>query len=354
MEVKCAGKHILRRAKLSEIPALMDFLDRFWERGCLLSRDMAYFEYEFVVGSDLSFVVAVHKDTGGIDACIGFIRCSLKIPFDAFGVLWVANPKSGTKFLGLALNEYIPEIPLFRHVYGVGLRENTGAAISAHLYGVPPCKMRQFYRLAERREYKIAKISAPRYVFAEQTEKRLIPIPDMKHLRRWVDINALVNIVPYKDEWYFEWRYMKHPYYRFNVFGIADRFAQIQALLVIRKICVHGATALRIVDYWGVDAQLWGIGSELDRVMDAADAEYIDFYVSGIETHFVESAGFVLRDETDANIIPNHFEPFEQKNTDIFVTTDQIRFFKGDGDQGRPRLSRLPEDWVRGSESGGS
>ncbi len=44
-------------------------------------------------------------------------------------------------------------------------------------------------------------------------------------------------------------------------------------------------------------------------------------------------------DEADTNIIPNHFEPFEQRNIDIHFFTSQMehfRMFKADGDQERP------------------
>ena len=46
----------------------------------------------------------------------------------------------------------------------------------------------------------------------------------------------------------------------------------------------------------------------------------------------------MLRD-IDVIIIPNYYEPFEQKNIDINFSTnihEGFRMFKGDGDQDRP------------------
>ena len=84
MEKFFVGQHVIRIAEMGDIPFIMDFLDNYWEKGCLLSRDRAYFEYEFVVDERVNFVVASHKDTGSVDAVHGFIQCSQTIPYDIF------------------------------------------------------------------------------------------------------------------------------------------------------------------------------------------------------------------------------------------------------------------------------
>lgn len=67
--------------------------------------------------------------------------------------------------------------------------------------------------------------------------------------------------------------------------------------------------------------------------------EYIDLYCYGIEDDILKRSGFLKRTENDPNIIPNYFEPFEQKNVDIYFVSnvmENLHLYRGDGDQDRP------------------
>jgi hypothetical protein len=346
------GAHVLRMAIRKDIPLIMDFIDRHWERGCLLSRDRAYFEYEYVVDDNVNFVIAVHEETGKIGGVQGLIQCSKRLPFDAFGVMWIADPKSGTKFLGMCLTENAPYISGARYCFGVGLYEKTAAALISCMYqDAIVFRLQHYYRLASRDVFKMAVVREKRHVDCKAEEEcKLIPIPTMTHLLSWVDLDLIRNpetSVPYKDAWYLEHRYFNHPYYQFNIWGIETSPGKIKGLLIGRAVRARGATALRIVDFWGDCASLPGIGLELDRIMDATGAEYIDFYCSAIPDTYLRRAGFVLRDTKDPNVIPNYFEPFVQENVDVIVSGGDVPLFKGDGDQGRPKRLRLPTEWKK-------
>ena len=346
MKKIAVGNHVIRMAEMDDIPFIMDFFDKYWEKGCLISRDRAYFEYEHVVDGRVNFVVAAHKETGSIDAVQGLIQCSKKNPHDAFGVLWVCKPKSGTKFLGVALDEHNVEVSGIRgKLVGVGIRAETGVEVLKTFYGIRHTKMNHYYRLAKRDVFSIAVVTAPRRVPGTTSEKKLIPIPTMQHLLDWFDLSTLQDVPMYKDAWYIEHRYFNHPYYRFNIWGIEESPSYVTGLLVGRIVCCKNSSALRIMDFFGPDNALDGIGSELDLIMDAGNIEYTDFYCTEIAHEHLENAGFVLRNDSDPNIIPNHFEPFEQKNVDIFCSPYGFRLFKGDADQGRPKRLRLPAEW---------
>ena len=343
------GKHVIRNATIADIPFIMDFLDKYWGKGCLLSRDRAYFEYEFVVDGRVNFVVASHVETGSIDATVGIIQCSKSTPFDGFGVMWVCKPKSGTKLLGLEVNEHLLRVSGARTIRGVGLNTDKAAKLlSGNFVSANVDKLCHYYRLANRNTFLIAEIIQKRQVVVDSS-KKLIPLPTMHHLRDKFDFKSLPNLPMYKDEWYIEHRYFNHPYYNFNVWGIERTPGHITGLLIGRVIHCNDSNALRIVDFYGPNAALRGIGEELDYIMDSNNIEYIDFYCSGIPHIFMQYAGFTLRDDEDQNIIPNHFEPYEKKNVDIFYSCysdEELRFFKGDGDQGRPKRLRLPSEWI--------
>ena len=344
------GKHVIRMATIEDIPFIMDFLDKHWEKGCLLSRDRAYFEYEFVVDGRVNFVVASHVETGSIDATVGIIQCSKRSPFDGFGVMWVCKPKSGTKFLGFEINHYVVYISEARFISGVGVKSDTGAKLLTGNFSYSyVSKLNHYYRLAHCDNFLIAGIDQIRRAVDVPLQKKLICIPTIQHLRNWFDFKSLPDVPMYKDDWYIEHRYYNHPYYEFDVWGIEESPGNIIGLLVGRVIRCNCSAALRIVDFYGADSALEGIGEELDRIMESNNIEYTDFYCAGIPHEILQNAGFVLRDDDDKNIIPNHFEPYEKKNVDIFYacyTGEETHYFKGDGDQGRPRRLRLPSEWI--------
>ena len=78
-------------------------------------------------------------------------------------------------------------------------------------------------------------------------------------------------------------------------------------------------------------------------MLEEYDAEYIDLYSHGVQIELLEQAGFINRKKVNNLIIPNYFEPFEQKNIDLtfayktIQTLPPVRLFKADGDQDRPQ-----------------
>lgn len=54
-----------------------------------------------------------------------------------------------------------------------------------------------------------------------------------------------------------------------------------------------------------------------------------------------ELTGMVRCEVDSANVIPNFFQPYTCKNTDIYMIqplVDDARLFRGDADQDKPRL----------------
>ena len=115
-----------------------------------------------------------------------------------------------------------------------------------------------------------------------------------------------------------------------------------RAFIVTRTVMHNDARALRIVDFYGPDTALSGLGGALQDLVRDSNAEYIDFYNYGISDDIMHSAGLTALDDRDGTVIPNHYEPFVQTNVAIECAYkfDQpnCRFVanKGDGDQDRP------------------
>lgn len=340
------GNHIIRRATINDIPFIMDFLGTYWEKGCLLSRDRAYFEYEFVIDGTVNFVVAEHKESGVIDATQGYIQCSKETPHDGFAAAWVSNPQSGTLLLGVAVSRNMINVTGARTLFGVGITDS-GSKVASRYGGEGRIqKLSHYYRLAKRNVYTMARIVVAKYEKGVTMKgKKLIPIPTIDNLNAWYNFSKHSCEPMYKDLWYVEHRYYSHPYYKFNIWGIEESPGNIIGLLVGRVVECSGSKCLRIMDFFGNEDMLAGIGSELDFIMNANDMEYTDFYCAGISDKSMKNAGFTLRDDNDENIIPNHFEPYECKNIDILYSGGGLRAYKGDGDQGRPKRLRMSDEW---------
>lgn len=358
MKQKRVGRHLLRRANADEIPLIMDFIDKHFERGHLLARDRAFFEYEYCIDGRPNVGVAIHGESGSLDGVITAVpasRLALADSADWFFTIWVAKRKSGTPFLGLELSEFFLELLAVRSYAGIGLRA-PALSLNADL-GYPVEKLRQYYRLADRGTFMIADIRQPRRIVPADTPNKLIPLPGMEHVVKAYEFEAMAEgRAIYKDAWYLERRYFNHPYYRFNVWGIETAPGAVEALLVGRVVEACNSSALRLVDFWGREEALSGIGHDLDRVMADNELEYADFWCLGLAEETLIKAGFVWRDGDDPNVIPDHFEPFEKINCEIHCgycggmnlrQYPSMRLFKGDGDTGRPRRHRLPMEWRR-------
>ena len=110
------------------------------------------------------------------------------------------------------------------------------------------------------------------------------------------------------------------------------------AFFVGRFVEQNNSKIFRIVDYYGDDEGMKGVGNFMKSFMQENNLEYIDMYEFGMNDKALVQAGFVQKSEDDKNIIPNYFSPFIRENIDIYIryNDDSTRFFKADGDQDRP------------------
>ena len=119
----------------------------------------------------------------------------------------------------------------------------------------------------------------------------------------------------------------------------------MQHLLVTRRQCHQGRCALRVVDVIGPEE---GLAEALVGLFEAAmtpQDEYMDLVCHGIDAMRLARAGMAAVDfDRDDVIVPNYFEPFEQRNVPVYCVADPVpegviyRQCKADGDQDRPNL----------------
>ncbi len=146
---------------------------------------------------------------------------------------------------------------------------------------------------------------------------------------------------PAKSKIYFINKYIKNPFYKYTFLNI-KRDGKTIFFFVVRKIKIKNKPKIiRIVDFCGnLDKKIY-VGNIIKKYLEVNNFEYIDFLCIGLKNHLLKRIGFNLKKTNQ--LIPNYFEPFIKKNITlelcIFINNfKDCIFFKGDGDQDRPKL----------------
>lgn len=340
MTNKYDEKYDIRLAEYKEIPEVMKFIDSHWKKGHILANDRNFFEYEMVVDGTVNFLIAKTWDGGIIEGILGFLPCSRsKDKLDIWGVIW-KTIESAMPMLGMELKRRLMSITGARTELGVGANHGTSIPLLSRIYHYYTAKMQHYYRLADCKEYKIAKI-VEKQISPYQCDNltQVIRLRTVQEFQSFFDFSKVMDVVPYKDLWYYRKRFYEHPIFEYEIWGLSNKESD-RAVCVTRRQNCNGKTAVRIVDYIGEQKLFAGCGRFLDELLK--ENEYVDFYFDGFDEHYALDAGMVKVRDDDPNIIPNHFAPFEQVNVDIYVDSSDryhvCTFFKADGDQDRPSL----------------
>lgn len=330
-------RYDIRLAQYGEVDEIMRFIKDNWSNVHILANNREYFEYEYVNGEDVHFLLARDRQDNEIAGIIGFIPASEdKQNLDVWTVMWKVKEKV-MPLLGMELLKRVKIILGARASLGVGDNPNTTIKLLNKLTDYETGKMRHFYMLSRKKEFNIADIKKP--VYADMVRRDLnvsaIKIESVKELEELFSCKALKESVPYKDTWYIKHRYIDHPVYAYQIYGLKEKEC-IEALLIVREQIYNDSKILRIVDYLGNQKMFSGLNDFFEEKL--REYEYIDFYVLGFEYQNIFDAGFVERQDDDVNIIPNYFYPYEKRNIDIWCSGSEkgTLFCKGDADQDRP------------------
>jgi hypothetical protein len=330
----------IRFCGIHELPKLQKFIDEKWRKNHRLSHDVKLLNFQHLnlIDNILNYVVAVDDDSTEIIAILGFIPISqydagLRNEKDLWLAIWKTdeqNPKS--KGTGVQMLEYLIEKFKPNSIGAIGINARVKKLYQALQYktGV----LSQYYYLNP----KITnfKIAVPKQISQTNSTNssalEIIHHADIGHLTLPQTDNSPLKSIDYCIN-----RYAKHVSYPYLFYGIYKN-KELQTLWVIRKITIENSSCLRIVDMLGNLQIETNISSELNKILAAHNAEYIDILTAGLPEEVFIKQGFSKR--TNEEIIPNYFEPFEQRNVDIEfaykTTREHYIIFKGDSDQDRP------------------
>ncbi|MEA3457985.1 MAG: hypothetical protein U9R21_04825 [Candidatus Thermoplasmatota archaeon] len=335
----------------SELTELQQFIHDHWKNNHALSTSKKLMDWQHCDEENklFNFVVAKHLITNEIHGVLGFIPTyhfdkTIK-DIDLWLAIWKVRDDINVSGLGLSLLTFLVSCKQPRSISAFGLSPKVIPIYKYMGYNIGI--LNHYYIINDRiREFHLIGNFDGHYHSDAITvdEKKLIHYEksDFFQLSAKLNIFASNMQIPTKSHSYLYYRYFCHPIYNYHVYGVMSQDS-IVGFLVFRLSSYNSSHALRLVDYFGDADGLSGTYREFQRLLQAYNAEYVDFYNIGIKEKVLLDSGFNKRDSTSKVIIPNYFEPFEKKNVDLdyaYRCNDKFNFAicKGDSDQDRPNL----------------
>tara|TARA_Y100001968_G_C19446092_1_gene765430 strand:- start:2187 stop:3224 length:1038 start_codon:yes stop_codon:yes gene_type:complete len=340
--------YLINFIKESDVEEVQDFIDREWKNGHILStsKDLFNWQYSNEDGS-YDFIITKHGNT--IVGVLGFIQTA-KYDKNLINnnVIWLALWKVSKQI----------------KVTGIGLRmlsflksrvNHVAIAVNGINTAHPPLYKSLGYISAELNHYYVTNNDSNLKIVLSPKGYIHPKVNKMGEIWELVSKNNINNIniklFSYKDSNksikktpnYFLNRYLKHPFYKYQVYLIYGIPPQEAALIALRFDEVNGSNVLRIIDFLGNPEILTHAGKGLQKIMIENKVEYADFWSYGISDEIMKKLGFKKVKEDESIIVPTYFEPFIKSNGSILfafkdlTTSNNVPIIvKGDGDQDRP------------------
>lgn len=329
--------YIIEFAKYEDIDNIMRFIKENWLDTHILANNRDFFEYQYVWGNEVCFVLSKDKESGQIECILGYIpygenQDGLR---DIYLALW--KGKSGKNlFQGMGLLSFLEEKGRCRNLYCAGINPKT---FSIYKYiGKQIEKMNHYYILNEKDDYKVAHVmNKVSTLYVDKTYDVQL-VKDSQALKMDV-VNHPEFEGSYKTREYIDKRYFHHPKYKYLVYEVCVD-GEIVYVVGREQEC-NDEKIFRIVELWGKERDLSKVGRFLQDLLVKNDYEYLDCYAYGLSDTCMLNMGFAKVEEQDENIIPNYFEPYVRENVIIHIFVpkgEATRMFKGDGDQDRPNI----------------
>ncbi len=328
---------------------LCRFIDKNWKKDHIfvLDRQLLDWQHKDICNKRYNFVVAYNTQTKTFDAILGFMPTShfddhLIEYNEIWLAIWKVRETEDVKVSGLQLLFYLTTKLKPKTIASVGITENVKGIYDALKYkrGI----LSHYYIKSKFKESSIA-IVYPANNNSKCKNIINLDIIDILKYRDEIDqIFEKSSIHPKKSFTFVKNRYLDHASYEYKYIGLFIK-DEITAVLVTRKIFVGKSSCIRIVDWIG-DFLTMSIYANMQDILRTEGAEYIDLLVESNNKNFLIDMGFSSKSKDE--IIPEYFEPYEQKNVDIEYAYkakfDNFRIMKGDSDQDRPSHVSIRED----------
>jgi len=337
-------------ASTDDADRILFFIKRHWQENHIFVIRPDFFQYEFRNPDEtkqFNFVICEKKITKCLIAIHGFIPYS----FHAFhnhvcGAITVVDKLSAIPMLGIELMKQFVQLTNYTTYCGIGTNPKTMVPIARSIFKRHVGKMEHYYRLNPNNiDFKVASIGnrdsnasySSTLNIPHQNQAKLIRYNSIEEVKKNFDLERKYRNLPLKQDWYIQKRFFKHPIYNYTIFGVSINDS-CRAILIAREVLAFESKILRFVDFIGDTAAIAHLRQAVTQILIEGHYEYIDFISHGLDQQLFLSSGFTRKDESDVNIIPNYFEPFERQNVEVwFEKTDRdMALFRADADGDRP------------------
>lgn len=329
--------------KKKEISTLQYFIKNNWQENHVFVKSKELLLWQHSSNENLNYVIALNLNQE-IIGVLGFIPTT---HFDSqLGSgeidIWLALWKADTSYpgVGMDLLHHLEKLYKPLSIGSIGINDKVEKLYKILKYKTGTWNQYCFFN-SKIKKFQIATVGKLLTQFKKGnfSKQYIRTISDLTQLevfpeslyRPLKSINFLIN------------RYVKHPFYKYQFWGIYEE-DRVVCILVTRKIELEGSSCIRIVDVLGDLSKAENISSDFDKILQEENAEYVDFINYGIDEQVFLNMGFLKRD--DMITIPNYFEPFLKDSIDVkFAYKSDFEpyiIFKGDSDQDRPNV--LPHD----------
>lgn len=199
----------IRFANYDDIPAIMQYIDKYWKKNHILARDKELFEWQYINYGQVNFVIATDINDK-IQGILGYIPYSQSSDKDIALALWKANHSES--FLGIRMLLFLKKELEYNNIVCTGINMKTTSKIYAQC-GFMVGKMSQWYRLSNTRNYIIGKIKDYNIPCCSDLGYSLSLLDNIGEIQSWIK-SKKENDVPYKSLEYLKKRYFEHPYYQ--------------------------------------------------------------------------------------------------------------------------------------------
>lgn len=316
--------------------AILCFIKQHWRSDHIFVTDSSFFDYELNNSGRPQFILA--KDGEEIVGLIGYIQYSPDTAdADLFLVLLRVLEAYSSDGIAFKLLKACADLTT-RAVHTVGANPKALPLYSLmgfqtgyldHYYWInPEQRERHISCVRSNNSWKVAKSNNSFEIVDSVAEGEFGQVVQ--------DVNAP------KSYFYFSNRYLNHPVFEYKVHAVYKVSGSRRTLLglgVTRTVEFNGARAVRIIDWIGSDRDFNAFALSAQKLCLGVDAEFVDLYCLGLSKNVISSAGFYQVEPDSEDIIPNYFAPFVKENVSLSYSTarkDNIRLFRGDGDQDRP------------------
>jgi len=337
----------IRFAHYTESVPIQCFIDRNWRKDHVLAKRKGLLDWQYLDKKNDRYNFVVAPDSNGkFRAILGFIPLSHfddRIPQNdlIWLAIWQVTEECAGQKLGKLLLDHLQET-----IRPKIIAANAISGTAAHRYRQNGWHIDRlghyFIPNTSIQDHRLIVPGKPKHPECGSSIAKLETIPN--DIRDWLLNIADVNLSKCeasKTAQYIVNRYLYHPFYRYTAWRVWQRRRCLGIL--ITRTCMHnGATALRIVEYFGPPSALYGLGDKWQRILRTHSHEYVDFYLGGIDPAFMSRCGFSRREEGDGWTVPDYYEPFARRNVEIdtmvSIQIPGMLTFKGDSDQDRPNI----------------